>query len=227
MAAKQVRKNSDDQMEKRITMPVVLSLLLLFCGVLLLLLAADILSYESRWFWVMFFAFGAILFLIHLVDRVFWTIFPGFPLLGISAAIAVNPHSTALSFGLFFAVSSFSFWIFYLKERMKNWWALIPAGALFSLGVVLGIDMLSGITALGIFTLGLSFTFIIIPFLTKKNQWAFLPAGALAVSGMLIIAVGSSAKAVLYICSILLILIGCFLFVKNLFGKRILALIGK
>jgi hypothetical protein len=206
---------------KRITLPVILGLILLMCGGVLLLQAADVLKYYERWFWASVFIAGGVLFLIYLFDRVWWTVFPGFPLLAIAATIIIFPWSPSWAWAAFFIVSSLSFWVFYFSGRDEKWWALMPAGLLVSFGLVIGIEQfVSGAVAAGICSLGLSLTLVLVIALTRSNQWAYIPAGALATTGVLIMAMGTSAKAVLYICSAVLILVGLAIIVKNIMVRK-------
>jgi uncharacterized membrane protein len=206
---------------KRVTVPVIIGLLIIMCGGLLLMRAADILTAYSRWFWASVFAAGGILFLIQILNRALWSAFPGFPLLGISAAIAVSEYSEPFAMAAFFIVSSASFVMVYLFNKEANWWGIITAGILVSLGISTGLqDYVNGAVGFGIFSLGMSITFVALILLSRTDLWAYISAGGLAVLGAICIAAGNSAKAVLYVCAAILIITGAFLIVKNFMNRK-------
>lgn len=206
---------------KRVTIPVILGLLFLACGGLLLLQATGIMQDREYVFWACLFGAAGALFLIHLVDRIWWTVYPGFPLLGISAGILAGQYSSEFGWAAFFLVSSVTFWLLYGINRPQNWWAIMPGGALVSLGIVLIVGShVSNMVAAGICCLGLSFTFLAILILSRENRWAYIPAGSLAVAGVLFMALGTSTKAVLYSCAVILIVVGIAMIVRSLFFKK-------
>jgi hypothetical protein len=206
---------------KRITVPVILGLLFLACGGLLLLQATGVTQDRDYVFWASLFGAAGALFLVYLVDRVFWTVYAGFPLLGISAGILAGQCSTEYGWAAFFFVSSAAFWLLYAVGRPASWWAIMPGGTLVSLGVVLIVGTyVSNMVNAGIFCLCLSFTFLAILFLTRENKWAYIPAGSLAVAGVLFMALGTSTKAVLYSCAVILIAVGIAMIIRSLFLKK-------
>jgi hypothetical protein len=218
-----IRKNATTQAVdmKRVTIPVILGLLFLACGGLLLLQAVGIMQDRQYLFWSCLFGAAGALFLIYLIDRVWWTVYPGFPLLGISAGILAGQISTEFGWAAFFLVSSVAFWLLYGINRPLNWWAIMPGGALVSLGIVLIVGShVSNMVAAGICCLGLSFTFLAILILTRENKWAYIPAGSLAIAGVLFMALGTSTKAVLYSCAIILIIVGIAMIARSLLLKK-------
>ena len=69
--------------------------------------------------------------------------------------------------------------------NLKNWWALIPAGVLFSLAAMFVLGFQSG----GVFLIGLGLTFGILGFVPTEHgrmRWAFIPAAILILVGIFI-----------------------------------------
>ncbi|MBN1146035.1 MAG: hypothetical protein JXA78_02170, partial [Anaerolineales bacterium] len=113
-----------------------------------------------------------------------------------------------------------SFVAIYLVER-QNWWALIPAGVMLTLAVmvVLG-EALPGFDAGGIFFLGLGLTFALIALLPSEEgglRWAWIPAGIMLLMGVLFVA--ASENLLVYILPAGLILVGVYLIVRAM-GAR-------
>ena len=67
-------------------------------------------------------------------------------------------------------------------SNFANWWALIPAGVLFSLAAMFVLGFESG----GVFLLGLGLTFGVLGFVPTEHgrmRWAFIPAVVLLLLG--------------------------------------------
>lgn len=82
----------------------------------------------------------------------------------------------------FFGLGALAFLTVFLANR-EHWWSLIPAGALFGIGGLIGMDrLLPGVASAlgGSFFLGsLSLSFWLIFAAHRKHWWAIIPGGIL------------------------------------------------
>ena len=113
-----------------------------------------------------------------------------------------------------------AFWGIYLVDR-NNWWALIPAGVMFTLTLVSGLEeFVSGIGMGGVFFLGLGLTFSVvamIPTPEGRMKWAWIPAGILVVMGVLIIATAENLLTIIGPAA--LILVGLYLIYRTFVSR--------
>lgn len=127
--------------------------------------------------------FGAAAYFAHLQGRNtgsrFWRL-AVFPLAGLAiASIAPEPlggFAFLGSIGLAFALV--------YREDANQWWAVIPAGTLFSLAVTALVDGMTRNAGAGgaVFLFGLAATFFVLTRLPRHAQgWAIFPAAVLAV----------------------------------------------
>ena len=131
-----------------------------------------------------------------------------YPLAGLAIA-AIAPGSLGGfaflgSIGLVFALV--------YREDPDQWWAVIPAGALFSLAATALVDGASRSGGAGgsVFLLGLAATFFVLTRLPRHAQsWAVFPAAVLAVLAVLGPLTGGS-----WAVPVLLIVIGAWLLVR-------------
>lgn len=136
-----------------------------------------------------FFVVGGVLFLRlyrNRPDRAALVI-PAFALFAIAAAIVGG----ALSGTLFLGVLGLGFVAVYARDK-RQWWAIIPAGVLVTLGVVAGIDTLlpSGGSDSVLF-LGWAATFGLLTVLPERRQaWGIYPALGLAAIAVLVMTTG-------------------------------------
>ncbi len=109
------------------------------------------------------------------------------------------------------------FLLVYLVER-SNWWAIIPAGVMFTIGSVAIISLFhSGSVGGGVFFLGLALTFVAVALLPNpmgRMWWAWIPAAILAIFGVLILA--AAQNLINYVWPGGLILVGVWLVVRSL-----------
>lgn len=94
------------------------------------------------------------------------------------------------AWAILFAVTGLAFGYTYLENR-ENWWAIIPALALLSIGALIGMDAyapgLDDQWGGSIFLIGLALSFWIILFTTRFEQWwAVIPGGILLTLAVLI-----------------------------------------
>jgi hypothetical protein len=178
-------------------------------------------------FWGVILGVAAIGFLsVYLSNREnWWALIPGMILLSVSALIIINaifPGDTgALGGVIVLGGIGLAFLLIYLTNR-ENWWAIIPAGVMLTLSVVVLLgEAFSGIEVGGIFFLGLGLTFglvAIIPTPHGQMKWAFIPAGIMIVMGLLITA--ALSPLINYIWPSALILAGLLLVFRAYIWRR-------
>lgn len=221
MGTIRAKKAETEAVKKHITLPLLLGIIFVVCGMFLLLRATGVLADYERFFWAAVFVSAGALFLVHLIDRIWWTVYPGFPLLGTAGGIIAFPHSAAVAWAVFFILSSGSFWLVYAADRKGNWWALMPGGTLVSFGIALiAGPYVSVAVSVGLFCLGLSLSFLLLQLFCREHRWAYIPSIVLAVTGVLCMALGTSATAVLYLSSAILIAVGAVLLVRVFFRRK-------
>ena len=93
----------------------------------------------------------------------------------------------ALGAAIFLAFIGLSFALIYALNP-EFWWAIIPAGSLFSVAALVGLsDRIRGEVAVGIMFLGMALTFALVyvlPGRTEERRPALIPAGIMAVIGV-------------------------------------------
>jgi hypothetical protein len=206
-------------------------ILLVVGGLLFLLQNLGIFRGLAALMWVALFGAAGLFFLyLFLKDLAsnWWAAIPGSTLLGLSATVffgEVGPRFLQPVSGSIFLFSiGFGFALVYLANS-QNWWAVIPAGVMTTLGVVAGIDafgprwMDSG----GVFFVGLGLTFLLLGVLPARGKpgqgehglrWAFIPGVVLLVMGILI---GTPfIGAIGYLWPLVLIGGGAYLIWRNL-----------
>lgn len=190
--------------------------LLLIAGILLLLLNYGVIGPFGEVVWSLLFVGGGVIFIaVYLSNRAqWWPIIPGMTLIGLGAIIFFS--STAIEGdwvpALLFGAIAFAFLIIYLSKPAENWWALIPAGVLASLGVPF---LLPGGFNPGIFMLGMGVTFALVYVqglargLHREFWWALIPAGVLALIGVFLMAEELEAVAQIFsLWPIILVIVG-------------------
>jgi len=172
-------------------------------------------------FWSLMFGLGALFFFtIYYNNRMnWWALIPGFALLGIGLTILSSvlfPAADALSGSFVLGAIGVSFISVYLADR-RFWWAIIPAGVMFTLVAVILLEpVFSDIGTGGVFFFGLGITFgvlALIPTQSGRMGWAWIPAVALILMGAFII--GAAEQAILYIGPLALIVGGVFLILRT------------
>ena len=176
-------------------------------------------------FWGILFGLAGIFFLsIFFQNQAnWWSIIPGFALLGIGAQITLDqiaPKLSDISGGaIVLGAIGLSFLFVYFADR-QNWWALIPMGVLLTLAIVSSLDAFTRIDTGGIFFLGLAATFALVALVPKgiDTRWAWIPAVILFVLGVVIFA---AAEAWLnYLWPLALILVGIILIFRTMRFRR-------
>lgn len=176
-------------------------------------------------FWGLLFALAGVFFLSIFFQNQgnWWSIIPGFALLGIAAQIVLDqiaPGISEISGGVtVLGAIGLSFLFVYLADR-QNWWALIPMGVLLTLATVSTLDELTQIDTGGIFFLGLGATFAIVALIPKgiDTRWAWIPAVILTVLGIFVFAAAEALLA--YLWPLALILVGVYLILRSMRVRR-------
>lgn len=167
---------------------------------------------------------------VYLVDRRanWWAVIPGGAMVTLAALVlltSVIPGEWAgavffLGLGAIFA----GLYFVEIDGRRNNWWALIPAGALLSLAVVVVLSALGADEAAGaalFFGLGLTFGAL---YLLRRPErpldWAWIPSVALLGFGFVILALAGDALYARLFWPVALIIAGLVLFVVNLRRAR-------
>jgi len=146
---------------------------------------------------LVFAAAGAAFLYTYFLNRSqWWALFPGFALLAVGVLIVLGelaPRAAgALGATLVLGAVGLSFLLVYLDNR-QWWWALIPAGVMFSLAAMVAVDQLvvTHDGGAGILFLGLGLTFAALTRVSSQGgrmRWALIPAGVLLALGVLITA---------------------------------------
>ena len=199
--------------------------LLILGGVLFLLQNLGIFELGGI-FWGLLFGLAGIFFLsIFFQNRTnWWSIIPGFTLLGIAGQILVDryaPQLSEITGGVFvLGAIGLSFLFVYLTDR-QNWWAIIPMGVLLTLAIVSILDQLLIMDMGGIFFMGLGATFALVALLPKEvdTRWAWIPAIILFVLSIFTFA---ATEALLnYLWPLALILVGVYLIYRSMRVRRV------
>lgn len=217
-------------MLKRIDWRIVLGLLLITGGLIVLLENLNILTGLAPWFWGLVLAGAGISFLIYYANHRtnWWALIPGGILLVVGLLSLINAifpgMSEQYSGAIFMGGFALTFLVVYLISPV-NWWAIIPAGVLATIGVTSVLDETAlaqqGFDTGGIFFLGLGLTFLLVfllPAPTGRNTWAIFPAGALSIVGVFILA--SATEMINYVWPALLILLGLVMIVRYLIWRK-------
>ncbi|WP_299029325.1 hypothetical protein [uncultured Thermanaerothrix sp.] len=169
--------------------------------------------------WGILLAVGGVVFLGVLLSNreAWWAAFPAFPLLGIAALVLLGtfaPQATRYLGGVLVLGSvGLSFVVIYLLRR-EFWWAIIPAGTMFTLAVVSLEDSILPADSGGwIFFAGLGLTFLALYALSRpggaRMTWPLYPAAILlAFAALLFLGAIEMGR---FIWPLALILIGVFL----------------
>src|SRR5690625_3779158 len=112
-----------------------------------------------------------------------WLLFSGFTILGAAAATVTGDYA-----GIWFlALTGFGFLTAW-RENDSYWWALIPAGTMFTLaGVVFAEQSIGWLDGGVVFFLGMALTYLVIYSLPRHAQsWALFPAAASAALALVV-----------------------------------------
>ena len=163
-----------------------IGILIIAVGILALLINMRILADLDELFGGTLLLIGA-LFFFGLYNRnrsQWWPLVPGAVLgvlgLGVLADVFITEASDCIGAGLFYAI--FVVFAYVFSRDKDNWWAIIPAGACFTLGtvvLVVSTNLLDSDVTGVVFLLGLGLTFLYLWSLRNDIQnvdWAIWPA---------------------------------------------------
>lgn len=177
-------------------------------------------------FWAAMLGFGAAGFLsIFFKQRSnWWAVIPGITLasIGLLILLGVLFPGIAGQLGGFIVLAGIgaAFIVVFLVER-ENWWAIIPAGVMLTLALIIFLTEILGDLALGgVFFLGLAATFglvAVLPNRSEKMRWAFIPAGILGFIGIIFIA--SAEGLISFAVPLGLILLGIGFILRTLINR--------
>jgi hypothetical protein len=171
--------------------------------------------------WAVLFIAGGLVFIYFLATdrKSWWAAIPGFTLLGIGTLIGLEqiaPRVTDVVGGaLVLGGIGISFIVVYLMNR-SFWWAIIPAGVMTSLVLLILMEPLLGGDVAWIFLFGLALTFGVVYLMPgtsgERMTWALYPAGVLALVAA--VAMIASVAWAAYVFPVLLILGGIVLVLR-------------
>ena len=200
--------------------------LLILAGVLFLLDNLGLFTIGDM-IWAILLGLGGIAFLTVFITyrQNWWALIPGCTLVGVSITLFLDfflPQVGSVASGLIILSSiGLAFLIIYLLN-WENWWALIPAGVLFTLAVVAVLDEVYPQMDTGsVFFVGLGLTFAalaILPNPIGQMRWAFIPAVILIVIGIVIAAVQFPVLSVVF--ALALIVVGVFFLLRAFRWRR-------
>ncbi|NWG07537.1 MAG: hypothetical protein HXY35_12715 [Chloroflexi bacterium] len=200
---------------------LIIGVLLVLGGLLALLDTMGIISNASGIFWGLIFGAGGLIFLFMLVNHRsnVWAAFPAFTLLGLAVQAFLPESLEAFDRLVFFAGLSLGFWWVYLTDVKSHWWAIIPGGALLTLGAASALGDITGRDTGGFFFLGLGLTFILVALLPGggDRSWSLVPGAMLLLFGAILgTSLGNLAD---YIWPAVLILLGGFFVLRFFRGS--------
>jgi len=197
--------------------------LLIFLGVLFFFQQFLHVNIAALIFAGLFVVGGAIFFYVFASNNEhWWALIPGFTLVAIGGLIAMGellPGLAVYGGAFFLAMIGASFLVIFLLHR-EFWWAVIPAGVLFTLALVTIVANFNGAISGAVFFFGLAATFGVLGLMPvgKAEKWPWIPAGICAVIGLIIIATsGIFASSVFgYIWPALLLVVGVYLVARSI-----------
>jgi hypothetical protein len=177
-----------EKSKTRLLIPIIGGILLIAVGVLLLLDTLGVFQFAWGMLIGPLIGLGGLVFLavFILFKKEWWAVIPGFILIAVGLTIFMDQQVQDFSgrWGslLFMSILGLAFLLVFITHP-ENWWAIIPAGVLITLG---GISLLDGSDWLegGLLFLGLALTFGLVYILPKpagKLKWALYPAAILLV----------------------------------------------
>ncbi len=199
--------------------------LMIVLGVLAMLQTLNLVTFEGDiWLWVFaaIFAVVGVGFLYVLFrgpTENWWAAIPGFTLLGLGTMmilLGVPEIKGDWPVSIFMGSIGLSFIVVFLLDRSR-WWAIIPAGSVLSIALMLLLPDLGGWTP-SILFFGMAVTFGVVALMGKgKLDWAWIPAVALLGLGAFIPAVEGSMPWIIW--PVVLIVVGAYLIGRTLLKK--------
>lgn len=199
--------------------------LLILLGVFFLLQATGILGALSDLFWTLAFTAAGGVFLYTFLTAVqerWWAAIPGFTLLGLAATIFYGrfapPMLAGVSGALFLGSIGLGFLAVFITNP-RQWWAIIPGGALVSLAGVAALDAMriGFLNPASVLFVGLGVTFGVLGlmsgYLNQNLRWAYIPAAILLLMGLVVVTPFVGALA--WVWPLALIVVGAYLILRR------------
>ncbi len=177
---------------KRLSAALIWGIFLLVAGLFLQLKGLGLFGAWGDLIWGALFAAAGIGFLVWLVIDLarWWRAIPGFTLLGVGVLLILQSQGLqmeAWSSPLVLFGMALGFWAVLLIRR-EHWWAVIPAGILTVLSILLRFWAdLPDSSRLAVLFGGIGLVFVLlyaIRFGQQDTRWAAIPAGALLLLGL-------------------------------------------
>lgn len=202
-----------------------LGVLLVVLGVLALLQTTNLIKFEGD-VWLFGFAalfavvgLGFLYVLISSPKENWWAAIPGLTLLGLGALMVLEGLPGVVGewpVFIFLGCIGLSFVVVYWLDRSR-WWAIIPAGSLLSVAVMILLPHLGGWTA-SILFFGMAVTFGVLALMgAGKMNWAWIPAAALLGLGVFVPTVEGSMPWIIW--PVVLIAVGAYLIGRTMLKK--------
>lgn len=156
-----------------------------------------------------------------------WAAIPAGALIGLGALIAFVESTTApdeWGASMLLAGSGLGFLAVYLRQR-DHWWALIPAGALATVAVIVAaVPIVGRGEGIAVVVLGIMAAILVglalIPIRGKRMWWPLVPAGILGVvAGFLARDAAEALEPFNWVTPAVLLLIGLFFVIRTLTGR--------
>lgn len=202
-----------------------LGLLLIALGGFFLLQATGILGALSDLFWSLAFGAAGGAFLYTFLTRIherWWAAIPGFTLLGLAATIFYSrfaPPILSGMTGVIFLGSIGAGFLAIFVTNPRQWWAIIPGGALFTVAGVAAVDALpfSFLNPGSVLFVGLGLTFgllgLLSTYLNQELRWAYIPAAIMLVLGLVVMT--PFVGAIAWLWPLALIAAGAYLVLRR------------
>lgn len=176
---------------KRISEAVGWGVFLLLAGVFLLLKNLGVFGPWAEAAWAALYAVAGLGFLVwfFMGTENWWRAIPAFTLLGIGGGLFLawrNPAWADYGPSLALAGIALGFWAVLIVRR-EQWWALVPAGALTTVAVLLALWSRMALAGrMAVLLVGMGLTWLLLYALRynqRDTRWASVPAGALLLLG--------------------------------------------
>jgi hypothetical protein len=176
---------------KRISEAVGWGIFLLLAGVFLLLKNLGVFGPWAEAAWAALYAVAGLGFLVwfFMGTENWWRAIPAFTLLGIGGGLFMawrNPAWVDYGPSLALAGIALGFWAVLIVRR-EQWWALVPAGALTTVAILLALwGRLALAGRMAVLLVGMGLTWLLLYALRynqRDTRWASVPAGALLLLG--------------------------------------------
>lgn len=204
------------------TMKLFWGIVLILAGIFFLLVTTDVISIKinAAWLFGILFFLGFLIFIgiyISMHRNQFWPLIPGIISLGLALLILGEEIGLKgnVAPGMFIMFIGLSFLAVAILHK-ENWWAIIPAGMVASVSLVIFFGDTVGV---GLMFAGMGLTFIALYFILlnteEKHWWPLMPGGILAFMGFLFLFFGEVGFGK-FILPSALIIIGLILIINHL-----------